>query len=179
MSLEDEVAGLRAKAHPIRLRMLSLLTGADLSAAELARELDITQANASYHLRALERTGEIRVVGEESVRGGRAKKYRYPGVAHDRAGRRVRDTDGFEVYAEAAHHELIRRLRDWDREGRAVSADAEVWLDPDSWKRALDLVKQASRLVHEKARPPHEPGSVHVNFQTTLFQMRDGRDQQQ
>lgn len=35
----------------MRLQMLSLLTGAELSAAEVARELGTTQANAGYHLR--------------------------------------------------------------------------------------------------------------------------------
>ena len=56
--------------------MLSLLTGAAVSAAEVARELDITQANASYHLRLLESAGLLEIAGEESVRGGRAKKDR-------------------------------------------------------------------------------------------------------
>ena len=45
MSLE--VSGLRALAHPVRLRILSLLTGTELSAAEIARELGLTHANAS------------------------------------------------------------------------------------------------------------------------------------
>ncbi|MGI8954187.1 MAG: helix-turn-helix domain-containing protein, partial [Nocardioidaceae bacterium] len=42
--MSSEVATLRAPAHPVRLQMLSLLTGAAMSAAELARELHITQA---------------------------------------------------------------------------------------------------------------------------------------
>ena len=42
---------LRALAHPVRLRILSLLTGADLTAADVARELGLTHANASHHLR--------------------------------------------------------------------------------------------------------------------------------
>ena len=50
---DEEVASLRAVAHPVRLRILSLLTGTELSAAEVARELDLTHANASYHLRVL------------------------------------------------------------------------------------------------------------------------------
>ena len=50
---------LRAVAHPVRLRMLSLLTGTELSAAEVARELGITHANASYHLRTLLDAGEM------------------------------------------------------------------------------------------------------------------------
>ena len=64
-------------AHPLRLRILSLLTGVELSAAEVARELGITQANASYHLRLLADVGQLQVSGTEKVRGGVAKKYRY------------------------------------------------------------------------------------------------------
>ena len=76
MSLEDErISDLRATAHPLRLQMLSLLTGAELSAAEVARELDVSQANASYHLRLLHDAGLLVIASEETVRGGRAKRY--------------------------------------------------------------------------------------------------------
>ena len=74
----EAVSSLRATAHPLRLRMLSLLTGAELSAAEVARELDITHANASYHLRVLLEAGVVVVAGEEKIRGGVAKRYRHP-----------------------------------------------------------------------------------------------------
>ena len=47
------VARLRAMAHPVRLRILSLLTAEAMSAADVARALDLTHANASYHLRVL------------------------------------------------------------------------------------------------------------------------------
>ncbi|HEX6873862.1 MAG TPA: helix-turn-helix domain-containing protein, partial [Micromonosporaceae bacterium] len=70
-------AKLRALAHPIRLRILSLLTGAAMTAAEIARELDLTHANASYHVRQLAEVGQIEVVAEERIRGGVAKRYRY------------------------------------------------------------------------------------------------------
>ena len=46
-------AELRAVAHPVRLRILSLLTGAAMTATEVAAELGLTHANASYHLRRL------------------------------------------------------------------------------------------------------------------------------
>ena len=70
-------AELRALAHPIRLRILSLLTGAAMTAAEVARELNLNHANASYHLRQLHAAGAIEVAGEERIRGGVAKRYRY------------------------------------------------------------------------------------------------------
>src|ERR1700761_6865199 len=70
-------AALRAMAHPIRLQIMSLLTGAPMPAAEVARELGITHANASYHLRNLLAGGMIVAAGEEKIRGGLAKRYRY------------------------------------------------------------------------------------------------------
>ena len=61
----------------MRLRILSLLTGADLTAADVARELGLTHANASYHLRFLLDAGEIVVQRQETIRGGRARRYRH------------------------------------------------------------------------------------------------------
>src|ERR1700679_2222186 len=109
MSLEVEgrrVAALRARAHPLRLRMLSLLTGAAMSAAELGRELGVSQALASYHLRQL------------------------------------------------AHAEV-----------------AELWVDPDDWAEARTAIREAAALLHERARRPHEPGTVHVNTSLVMFVM--------
>src|SRR3954468_20445702 len=73
----DGTATLRATAHPVRLRIMSLLTGAPMTAAEVARELGLTHANASYHLRNLLAGGMIFQAGEEKIRGGVAKRYRY------------------------------------------------------------------------------------------------------
>lgn len=178
MSLEDDaISELRATAHPVRLRMLSLLTGAALSAAELARELDITQANASYHLRTLAKAGQVEVAATESVRGGRAKKYRYPKPQKaDKQPRRSVTPDAeFRQYLEAVHRELVRRAAH-RVDGPGISSDAEVWLTPEVWRRARDLVREASMLVHNEALRPHAAGSVHVNFQAELFQLRDERD---
>ncbi|KYH44949.1 transcriptional regulator [Branchiibius sp. NY16-3462-2] len=157
-------------AHPLRLRMLSLLTGAELSASEVARELDITQANASYHLRALVKAGYLIEAGTEKVRGGVAKKYRYivgqmPADQH-----RYEPTDAdFEMWLAAHQVELRRRLM--DRSAQIFDTDAEVWLDPADWEQARDLVKQASLLVHEQAKPPRTQGTKRVNFMAMLFEM--------
>src|SRR5699024_10447090 len=73
----ETISSMRAVAHPVRLRILSLLTARAMSAAEVARELELTHANASYHLRFLHEAGELVVEGEEKIRGGVAKRYRY------------------------------------------------------------------------------------------------------
>jgi hypothetical protein len=46
--VDEEISRLRAAGHPLRLRMLSLLTGAELSAAEVARELDLINLRSWY-----------------------------------------------------------------------------------------------------------------------------------
>ncbi|MEO3927265.1 helix-turn-helix domain-containing protein [Micromonosporaceae bacterium B7E4] len=53
-----------------------MLTASALTAAQIAHELDLTHANASYHLRHLLAAGLIQVAGEERIRGGAAKRYR-------------------------------------------------------------------------------------------------------
>src|SRR4051812_13430595 len=64
--------------------MLSLLTSTELSAAEIARELETTQANASYHLRVLAAAGLLVPAGDVKIRGGTAKRYRHPWRSEDR-----------------------------------------------------------------------------------------------
>ena len=171
------VPALRALAHPIRLRILSLLTGAAMSAAEIARELDISQANASYHVRTLATAGYLEEVGEESIRGGVAKRYAYvPGPPPEP----VTEPDAEDLAAQALVYqaiaeELVRRSRHY----RPVSplpqtlTDAELWLDPEDWKAAVALVREASEILHRRAHPPRTAGTLHVNATIALFGMAD------
>lgn len=177
MSLGDETpaeqsrASLRAIAHPLRLRMLSLLTGAELSASEVARELEITQANASYHLRTLVAAGHLIESGSVKIRGGVAKKYRYIAgeMPVDRQKHSRPSETEWEMWLAAHQTELRRRLR--ARSQGVLDTDAEVWLDPEDWQEARDLVQRASRLVHDRAQPPRTPGTDRVNFMAILFEM--------
>ncbi|MBE1606094.1 ArsR/SmtB family transcription factor [Actinopolymorpha pittospori] len=176
MSLD--VAALRASAHPIRLRMLSLLTGAAMSATELAQELDITHANASYHLRVLAAAGIVEAAGEENVRGGVVKRYRHPTrtAADECAGQAVgTDPEGQLLVWQAIAHELIRRAQDQavdtERPSPSALCDAELWVDPEVWKRAVRLAGDAALLLHENAQPPRTDGTLHVNATMALFEM--------
>ena len=63
----SEISSLRAIAHPVRLRMLSVLTGTAMSAADLARTLDLSHANASYHLRRLADAGQSMLLIEHDM----------------------------------------------------------------------------------------------------------------
>lgn len=165
------VARLRATAHPIRLRLLSLLTAEAMSAAEVARTLEITHANASYHLRQLHDAGELVVESEEKIRGGVAKRYRYDAsreVAPGKPG-----LDERIAYARAMAAETERRLLD-AAPGTSTSSDLEAWVDVETWRRALDLLHEASHLLHAAARPAGTQDTVHVSATHSAFTMSGG-----
>lgn len=167
MSLE--VSALRALAHPLRLQMLSLLTGAELSATEVARELAITQANASYHLRTLHDAGLVTVAGEEQIRGGVAKRYR-----HDVDAPVAAKPDRLGLYAQALAAEMVRR-NDLRADGRATTTDADLWVEPEVWSDVVDRVGAAMHDLHEAAKPPRTAGTIRTSSTAMLFEMEEGR----
>jgi DNA-binding transcriptional ArsR family regulator len=169
MSLE--VGTLRALAHPLRLQMLSLLTGASMSAAGVARELDITQANASYHLRQLAAVGLVEEAGERKIRGGVAKLYRYPWEKPSM--KLPADDAGMRLYVQTLANEMVRRvmLRDAG-EGMSHYTDAEMWVDPAVWRDVLDATGEASHRLHAAAKPPGTEGTIRVSMSAVLFPMR-------
>jgi len=156
-------------AHPLRLRMLSLLTGAAMSAAEVARELQITHANASYHLRQMHAARLLVVAEEESVRGGKAKRYRYDVDSPDAT---APDASGAATYYQAVAAELVRRATSRRRLGaRGASSDAELWVREEDWAAAVAKVVEAVMHLHRVARPPRSEGALHVSVTTALFEM--------
>jgi DNA-binding transcriptional ArsR family regulator len=155
--------------------MISLLTGSAMSAAEMARELDVTQANASYHLRLLERAGLIRIVEEERIRGGIARRYRFEASSHPTVTRDVhRDADArarAPLFAALASAMRERGAR-W-APGPGVNTDADMWISPEAWLQVVTLVGQASQLLHGSAQPPRAEGTVRVSMSAALFCMDD------
>lgn len=166
-----ETGALRAYAHPLRLQMLSLLTGTPMSAAELSRELEITHANASYHLRVLARAGFVAVAEEREVRGGLERRYAIvkgePTRVDDPAARR----QWFRVLAE----ELVRRSADEVRarknDPRAVSADAELWVSREVWADVVGRIHAAVSDLHEAAQPPRTRGTIRTSTTVAMFGM--------
>ena len=89
MAIVAEGSVLRVLAHPLRLRILSLLTGAPFSAMELSRELSISRAMASYHLRQLYAAGVIELAEVRPRNGSRERRFSYrPDPAQRAAGPR-------------------------------------------------------------------------------------------
>ena len=163
---------LRAFSHPLRLRLLSLLTGTAMSAAEASRELGTTQANASYHLRRLEAAGLLRVVEEVEVRGGRAKRYRHD--TSSARGTSDSDLDDFQVLAAAMGEELRRRTAQRRLRSPGPLTDAELWVDPEVWQDVCDRVADAMVDLHEAARPPRSEGAVRTSTTLSMFVMEAG-----
>jgi DNA-binding transcriptional ArsR family regulator len=165
---QERVVSLRALAHPVRLQILSLLTGAPMSAAEVARELGLTHANASYHLRQLLGAGQLIEAGEETIRGGRAKRYRYD---VDSPGAKAEDAASRAMFAQALADELVRRAARMAPGTKGVSTDAELWVDPDAWAEAVTAVSAVSQSLHRGAGAPRSEGAVHVSITLAMFAM--------
>jgi DNA-binding transcriptional ArsR family regulator len=171
MSLDPTVR-LRALAHPVRLRILSLLTGAAMTAADVARELDLTHANASYHLRHLLAAGEVAIEGEERIRGGVAKRYRYnpPAERDQPEPDDLRPTPDHLLFVEALAAELRRRSRSMLRT-KAHTTDAELWVSPEVYAEVDALIEKASDALHRAAVAPRTPGTIRVSATIALFRM--------
>jgi len=165
--LGDEGAALRAMAHPVRLRILSLLTSAPLTAAEVARELGITHANASYHLRNLHSAGIVVAAGEEKIRGGVAKRYRYD-PAHDRA---PATADQKRALFAALGNELVRRTAEGVFTSKALLGDGEFWVDPDKWLEMRARFTELVEELHRMAQPPRTPGTIRTSTTVAMFEM--------
>ncbi|MEV4055545.1 helix-turn-helix domain-containing protein [Amycolatopsis sp. NPDC049688] len=160
---------LRVLAHPLRMRILSLLTGTAMSAAEAARELGETQANTSYHIRRLHDAGLLEVAEEVRIRGGRAKRYRH----HPDSGRRLtsRKPGEEQLLTKAIAAELLRRAAERAADRPASLTDAELWVDPQLWARMLQQATALSVELHAAAQPPRTPGTVRVSASVALFEL--------
>jgi len=156
---------LRALSHPVRLRILSLLTGRAMSSAELARELGLKHAAVSYHVRQLAGAGYLEVAETRSVRGGQERRYR-----QRPAGQAEWQQEDPELVVRAMTDELSRRLAEGPSTWRVVS-DAELWVEPGLWEDVKSRIATAVMDLHEAAVPPRTRGSVHISASALLFEV--------
>jgi DNA-binding transcriptional ArsR family regulator len=172
--VDEGLSALRSVAHPVRLRILSMLTAQPMSAAEVARELDLTHANASYHLRVLHDAGELVVESEEKIRGGTAKRYRYVVGGDPERPADPSTTEDHIAWQRATGSEIARRLTQRVT-GPGSSSDIETWVTPETWQRAIDAISGAMVMLHEEAQPPRTEGTIHVSASSQAFTMEEGR----
>ena len=70
---------VKALAHPLRIRILSILEEDAASPSELADQLDAPLGNVAYHVRALANLGLIKLVRTTPVRGAVEHHYKAQG----------------------------------------------------------------------------------------------------
>lgn len=94
---------------------------------------------------------ELVVAGKEKIRGGVAKRYRHEwrrGLDADHQRKSAFPDDKDHVIRVSAS-EMVRRFA--SRAPGSSTTDAELWVDPDTFARARDLVIEARSLLHEAA----------------------------
>lgn len=166
-----DVLGLRAVAHPLRLSLLSLLTGQSMSAAEAARHLGESQANVSYHLRRLADSGFIQIVEETKINGGLARRYRHIPESGEalRAGGITGHISLMTTMAEA----LKTRARSYLPESDQAFTDAEVRVSAESWERIQELARELGTLIHDAALPSDDPRGLPIAATIATFRLAD------
>ncbi|HEY7432789.1 MAG TPA: helix-turn-helix domain-containing protein [Streptosporangiaceae bacterium] len=170
-----EISGLRAWAHPLRLRILSLVTGTAMSAAELARELGVSQALASYHLRQLADANVVELAEERTHRGGRERRYRYRVPTPTARWLPAADQASHALFVEALAAELRRRSAHRAQGTKGLAVDAELWVSPGDWEEAERKISEAAIMLHERARRPHEAGTIRTSATLVMFRMVAGQ----
>jgi DNA-binding transcriptional ArsR family regulator len=168
--LEVPQRKLRALSHPVRLRILSLLSGAAMSSAELARELGMNHAAVSFHVRKLADAGYLEVAETRSVRGGKERRYRQRA-----AGAAEWQQEDPSLAVRALSAELARRAGATSAEAWRLFADAELWVEPAVWEEAVCRVARAISDLHAAARPARAPATVHVSAIAMLFTIDGGQ----
>jgi len=161
-------ARLRALSHPLRLRILGMVTARPVSATEVAQAAGVAHAAASYHLRQLARAGLLRSAPEPTV-----------GTQHGRRGRpQQRYTMRPEAFGRLAppavrllERQLLSELgRKLAQTGTRRMTDAEVWLMPADVRRLRMLTAEVDRIVHSNSLPPGTSRSKHVSLTSVLLE---------
>ncbi|HEY8741208.1 MAG TPA: winged helix-turn-helix domain-containing protein [Candidatus Dormibacteraeota bacterium] len=165
----EEIGELRALANPTRLRILSLLSGAPLSAAAVSRQLGIAHGSASFHLRQLAAARVVKLVEERSSRGGRERRYAYDPEAAGRLS--PAGLAGFEV---AVLKELRRRLALPRARGRELVSDGEGWVPRAEWDRAVDELDRTLGRLEKLRGPGPGDGLVRGSVTALMFELAPG-----
>jgi len=179
---------LRALAHPLRIKLLSLLQSeGPATATMLAPLAGESVAAVSYHLRQLARFG---LVEEVSDRGDRRDRW-WQAVAREY---NVPEVDVEEPEREAARFQLMARVMERDSAIVASFLDERERYEPE-WRQAVvfsnqvvhmrpEQVAEASQRIHEvladyaPERPSDPPasGAERVYVVIRLVPWRSFRD---
>lgn len=167
MSLENNVPiiRLRALSHPLRLRILGMVTSRAISATEVAAAAGVANAAASYHLRQLAQAGLVRPVQRPAANGPRGRGRPQQRYAMRPAALRRLPPRSERLIERHVLSELGRIL---GQAGTKRITNAEVWLTPADARRLRTVAAEADRIVHARGLPPGAPRSRHISLTSVL-----------
>ncbi|MFF4750968.1 helix-turn-helix domain-containing protein [Streptomyces sp. NPDC002514] len=138
-----DAKGLRALAHPVRLRLLGLLRRYGPSTAtRLAERLGVNSGTASYHLRRLGAAGFV----EEDTERGNARERWWRSV-HRMTEMSILDLVEQEPEAALAYLQSVAATYTL----RTQQTLNELGTMPRPWRSAVDLSDRALRLTPDEA----------------------------
>ncbi len=178
----DDIAAVRAMAHPHRVAILHfLLSGPARTATECAAEVGGSPSACSYHLRELERFGLVERIG--SAEDGRTRPWRAAAIGFS-VGTDWMDTSPAAGAAASAlsraelveNQRLTKRFLDAtdavDPEWRSASDfhTFELLVTPDELRELNNNVADILRDYRAPIRsdPPDDAAPVHVIYQAFL-----------
>jgi DNA-binding transcriptional ArsR family regulator len=173
---------VRALAHPLRVRMLSILQEREASPKELAAEFEIPLANVAYHIQVLRKLKLIRLVKKTPRRGAVEHHYKADHAAHiDKVA--WGETPGLvkDTMIAAAVEEIARDVNDatevggFDQEDIHISR-SRLLLDQPAWDELADILKAALDRGYElekeaakRLRKADHEGERRAGFVLMLF----------
>jgi DNA-binding transcriptional ArsR family regulator len=182
---------VKALAHPLRVRILSMLEERDASPVQLAEHLDATLGTVAYHVRTLERLGLIEMVATHQRRGATEHVYaarehpRFsdaawsstsPMAKHVMIASALSQIGEFATKSAAAggfdgsEANATREALKLDPEGfEALAAAAQRWL-----KEADAIEKAAAKRLKGSDAGPIDAGLVLLLFEALPFFSGDG-----
>lgn len=69
-------------------------------------------------------------------------------------------------------HTLQERAARRDPDSGGVTADGELWVEPEVWEDIRQRFADLTTELHDAARPARSPGTVPVGISLMAFRMR-------
>ena len=189
----DDPRYVKALAHPLRVRILSMLEERNASPVALAEHLDATLGTVAYHVRTLERLGLIEMVATHQRRG--ATEHVYAARAHPRF-----SASAWESTSPMTKHVMIAAVLSQIGEYATTSAaaggfdrsDAHVTrtalkLDEQGWSAVAEATKRwmaeveaieaaTDKRLKRSGAQPFDAGLVLLLFEALPFFAASKRD---
>lgn len=153
----DHFESFKALAHPVRLRLIGVLSDRTMTPAEFARECNEPIPNVAYHFRYLRDLGWIEVVGTNPAGGSLEHVYRRTAVPifSDDDWMRLPD-EVRRILASTTANELFGRIGQAIEAGTFTARNAHIsWtplrIDEQGWTETMELLDSTFKQADEIA----------------------------